>query len=312
MGVSRAYTLYAVKVDVAGGTGSDILIDQISDFSVDTAVQEALLTADGQVDPTFVAVGTQQPRLSFTTSALHVVLNKCGIGGLKITADADEDGLEAWFQKLDEGGTRAAGASHIKLTIKEGQVLPRTIDAGLTPPATLTLDAIATYDGTNAPILIADSQNLEGSPTVDEVFVAGQVDINGTTLEGVQNITIDFGLAELVLTADGQVWPTFSAIGTRAPSITITTTDVVSLVTFGLTGAAQGATDSLIYLRKVDQGGTRVADNVAEHISFSIDEGRIEVSNTSGDLPVLSTVKITPTFDGSAAIMVIDTATTIA
>lgn len=307
-----AHTLYAIQIQTTAAV--DLLIDQISNQNVDTGITELLLSADGDVDNTFVALQSQNPRIGLTTSALATVLASCGISGLKIDSDVDDDGAECWFQKMDEGGVRATGANHYKLTVNEGLLLPRGISAPNDGHATMDMELIITYDGTNDPIVIASSQSLEGSPSVGEVFTCGKVVINGAQLEGIQNIDIDFGLSELVLSADGQLWPTFAAIQGRAPSITIRTTDVGSLSTFGLTGDAQGATDSLIYLRKFSEGSGRVADNVAEHISFSIDDGMIYVTAVDGDSdsPQMADVKITPTYDGSNAVMVINTATTIA
>ena len=199
------------------------------------------------------------------------------------------------------------------MTMKKGLLIPRTLTAPLDSLANLSFEAIASYDESNDPIVIAANQALEGSPAVSEGFVCGPAKINGVALPGVQEITIDFGITELVQAADGQVWPTFVAIMSRRPVITIRCLDVLSLNTFGLSGAAQGDTDSLIYLRKVAEGGLRVADDTAEHISFAIDEGRISVNTIGGghDSPQASEVKITPTYDGTNDIVAINTATAI-
>ena len=99
----------------------------------------------------------------------------------------------------------------------------------------------------------------------------------------------------------------------RKPKITIKTTDVISLSTFGLSGVAQGGTDSVIYLRKVAEGGARVQDGTAEHISFTVDEGMITVTGIdANDGEVAnSTIEITPTFDGKNDILAIGTAVAI-
>ena len=305
------HVLYAVNIDTVGA--GDVFIDQITDFNVDTAINEILEGADGMVDPTFVAVQSQSPKVGFTSTKLATALAKCGISGLAISADADEDGAEFWFQKVAEGGTRTSGSNHLKMTMKKGLLVPRSLSAPNDGIANLTFEALAVYDLTNDPIVIATSQSLEGTPVVDELFTCGPVEINGVALAGIQEITIDFGITELIEGADGQVWPTFVGIMTRRPVITIRTLDVLSLNTFGLSGKAQGATDSKIYLRKIAEGGTRVADATEEHISFAIDEGRIMVNTISGghDAPQMSEVKITPSYDGSNDIMVINTATAI-
>ena len=307
----NVHVLYAVKIDTVGA--GDVFIDQISDFNVDTAINEILEGADGGVDPTFAAVQSQSPKIGFTSTKLATILAKCGISGLKLSADVDEDGAEFWFQKVAEGGTRESGSNHLKMTMKKGLLLPRSLTASNDGVANLSFEALAVYDGTNNPIVIAADQALEGSPSVSELFTCGPVEINGVTLEGIQEITIDFGITEIIQGADGQVWPTFVGIMNRRPAITIRTLDVLSLNTFGLSGAAQGATDSVVYLRKIAEGGTRVSDETAEHISFAIDAGRIAVNTISGghDAPQASEVKITPTYDGVNDVFVINTATAI-
>jgi hypothetical protein len=309
-----AHVLHCVHIDIAGGAGSDVDIGQITDFSISTAIQELLLGSDGAVDPTFVAVGEQRPRAAFTTSMLATVLAKCGISGLAIAADVDEFGADMFFKKVVEGGTRETGSNHLRLRIAKGLLVPRTLNAPHNGLATLGLELIATHDGTNNPIVIATSQALAGTAGVSEAFTAGPVYINGVQLEGVQNISIDFGITEMVLGSDGLVWPTYVAILDRKPVIRVRTIDALALNTFGLTGAAQGITDSLIYLRKISQGGTRVANATAEHIKVSVDEGLISVDTVRGSHPnqLESEVTIRPTYDDANAILAVTTASAIA
>ena len=81
------------------------------------------------------------------------------------------------------------------------------------------------------------------------------------------------------------------------------------LATLGLSGAAQTATNSVVYLRKLDAGGTRVADDGSEHISFAVDDGRVSVTGVTGPhgQTLGADVRISPTYDGVAAIFAIDT-----
>lgn len=306
------HVLHSVNIDNAGA-GNDLVIAQITDFGVDTAIQELLLSADGIVDPTYTAIAEQRPKVSLTSSALATILAKAGIAGLAIAAAGAEYGADCYLKKVAAYGTRETGSNHVRLRIMNGFLLPRTLNAPHNQVATLGMDLIAIWDGTNNPIIIAGSQALVGSPVVSAVWTAGKVMINGVQLEGVQNISIDFGIQEMVLGSDGNVWPTYCAIRERRPRITIRTLDAISLSTFGLSGAAQTGTDSLVYLRKMDKNGTRVADNVAEHIKFSIDDGVIQVRSVRGSHPnqFESEVTIIPTWDGSNAILVLDTASVI-
>ncbi len=103
---------------------------------------------------------------------------------------------------------------------------------------------------------------------------------------------------------------------TRQPRITIEVPDMDLAADLGIEGTAQGATDSVIYLRKVDENGARVADDsgTGEHISFTIDAGHIGVKEGSANPnePATLTLELTPTYDGTNEIFVIDTTAIIA
>ena len=309
MAVTALHTLYAVDYD--GG-----LIDQISDWGYDVATAELLKGGDGQVDPTFVCVGQQEPAIRFTTTGIAKALAVSGISGVAIASDAL---FTAYMQQMAEGGTRTAGANHITYVISQGILVPEQINASTDDAATISYVAHATYDSSNLPVIIAGSQSLTGTPSTSEIFYCGPVKVNGQTINGVQNVTIDFGITVYKKGGDGLAWPSFVCISTRQPSITVTTLDAgfgtnALFTTSGLAGIAQSTTDSVVYLRKADEGGTRTADATEEHISFTIDEGRLEVSSVQGSHgeALGATIKITPTWDATAAIMAIDTTAAIA
>lgn len=303
------HTLYAVNIDTVGA--GDVLIDQLENFGLNPNTVKALGHAGGAVDPTFVSVNQQSPAINFSTSMLATVLAKCGIAGLKITSDVDELGAQFFFQKMDELGTRATGANHIKVTMAKGLLIPTTLSANQGGNAMLSVEAHAVYDESVDPLVIATSQELPAAGSVSELFTVGPVSINGAALNDVVGININFGVNLLIDPTDGLVWPRWLNINTRQPVITIDCRDVAQLGTLGLLGAAQDANDSIIYLRKRSEGAALVADDVAEHISFSIDEAHIDVVSIGGAVPLGCQVRIRPTYDDTNAIMAINTATTI-
>lgn len=297
MSVSSAFTIYAATID---GT----LIDEVSSCNFAANVENILQSADGGVDPTFSAVKMAAPRITFNSMAIKTALDAIGISGANISSSA-----VFFFQKLSQGGTRESGSDHLKLTATAGMVVPKTISAGHDTPAEISYEAILLSDSGAEPVAIAASQALTGSPTVDEMFMAGPVTINGTTLSGVQSIDIDFGITDQTLGGDGEAYPTFASIMSRQPRITITLFDMDYLATVSLDGLAQGLTDSVVYLRKVAAGGARVADATEEHISFTIDDGiiTIESGDGSNDSVAEAKIVISPVYDGTNDILVIDT-----
>ena len=85
------------------------------------------------------------------------------------------------------------------------------------------------------------------------------------------------------------------------PVVRVRTVDATAFNTLGLSGTAQGDTDSLIYLKAVDQNGTRKADNASEHIKIAVDAGTIEVTELAATVPEPfgSEVLIQTTYDGT-------------
>jgi len=302
MSVTTVHTLYGVKVE-------STYIDQITNFTVSPNVNEWILAADGQVDPTFVAVGEARPVIGFTTTACKTALGTAGIAGKSFVIA--NGGLLAYFQKVAEGSTRSAPGSsnHIKLTADDGILLPRRMSATQGQVAEIEYEAVISSSDDNTPIATAASQALDPAvaPTVGEAYTVGAVSLNGNTVNGVQSITVDFGLTEYVLAGDGSAWPTFVAINERRPSITVTTHDLDLITTglaTGLDGVAQETTDSTIAFAEVTEGS---AVRGGASIIFTIDEGRIRYSAIGGrhGEPQVGTLTITPTFDGTAAIMAI-------
>jgi hypothetical protein len=314
MSVTKLYKPYAVNLKTATLAGSAVLMDQIQNFSIRTGIATALLSGDGAVDPTFVATSTQNPGITFDSTALATILAACGIDGAVIDADGAEPGLECWFQAMADGGLRASGSSHLKFTAKKGILIPQAIQASHGGIASMGLVAVLVWDGANDPIVIADNQALSGSPAVGEAFTVGPVTINGTTLEGIQQTTIDPGIKVTSKGGGGEVWPTFVGISSRTPGIVVRTTDVSVLATLGLLGTAQGATDSVVYLRKkAPDGAGNVADGTGEHISVTMDAGKISVSEASvnQDGEGIAEVVFTPACDGSNPIIAISTSAAI-
>lgn len=269
------HTLYAVDYD---GT----LICGIQDFALTPGLQAALMAGDGQVFNSFVAAQTVAPRITFSTTQIAAALTKTGIAGASIDSG---NLLTMYLQKLLEGGTRAGTLSHLRMVVNEGLLIPRRLTADGNG-SRLSFEAICTYDGSLAPVVLTADQTLAGSPVTAEGFVVGPVLINSATvkLPGVQSIDLDFGIQETVMSGDGLVYPTFVAIQKIEPVLTINCTEAIAINTYGLDGDAQGAVVTSFYLRKLSPGGTRVANETAQHVKFynTASKGMITVDNVGG------------------------------
>lgn len=312
MTVSRLHTIYAAHMNTKTLAVSDVLLDQVSDFRCTPGVRHIIQSGDGNVDPEYAAVMSGSPRFGFSTTGLVDALGVVGIGGAIIDADGSYPGLVTFFQKMLEGGERAPGSVHLQMLAKEGILLPRTLQAAQEGVASLSLDAVLTYDGTNLPILVSNTEALVGSPSISELFTLGPVKINGTLLESVQSSAVEFGLQERLQAGDGDVWPTWAGVHSRNPRLRIRTTDAEALSTLGLTGAAISSSVQ-VWFRKMDEGvGGRVADVTAEHVLFTISEGRAVVREVAAtqDQPAMSEVEVVLR-KGAGAIMTVSTGSAI-
>jgi len=279
-------------------------IDQNAELSLSPGLQTMLLS-DG-VDNNFAAVARQDPRIRMATSAVATALALSGIGGLKIEAGATE--LDFWLRQGEFAGTFMAGATHLQITGHNGLFYPLALTAdGVS--AAIQYEFVPAYDGTNDPLVLTPDQALAGTPAVDEAFVVGPVYLNGTQLRGIQSVTVNFGIQVFLLFHEGEIWCVYLDVQNRQPTVVIQTADALVLNTLGITGVAQTGTDSLIYLRAIDQNGTRKADAETEHIKIAIDDGIIYPSGLSaaGKMPYGSEVTIEPTWDGTNAVLAITT-----
>lgn len=310
MGIGTIHTAGPIVITGSGAYN----LDGIETFSVDPALEEVLLTAGGQVDPTYVATMSNTPMLTATVSDIKTLIDGAGISGMQIPQTTVITGVDTYFTKIAQGGTRAGSSAHLKISINEGLLLMDSISVTQGAHATAEVSVHPTYDGTNDPLVYTASQSLSHTASIGEAYTVGKVMINGTELDGVTGITIDFGYEIIKEFSGGDVFPTFVAIGARNPRIEIATKEVLSLSTFSLDGLAQTSTDSIVYLTKVDENGTRVANATTEHISFTIDDGEIWCGAMGGgnNDSHEGMVTIQPTDDGTNAIFVISTATAIA
>jgi hypothetical protein len=275
-----------------------VVIDQVEGQAFNLGNDRRTLSTAGNVYPTFSALMNQAPRFSLTTSQIAAVLTKVSTKGLALAT-----GFEVFNQaKSTTTGLPTTGATHQKLAIATGLVIPRQLSCSQGGLAKLTFDVVGiNASGTTNPVTMTENTNTPTITGISEQFTLGPVKINGTNVEGVQDVTIDFGLRERILEGSGAYYPQLVALDTVAPKVTIRTNDAAVLANFGLTGLAQAATDSVIYFRKMAANGIRTADVTGAHVSFTIDDGLFLVGDKGGNHPgeLSTTLEIEPIHDGT-------------
>jgi len=287
------YTISAIK-------HATTVINGITDYSLASGVQQLILSGSGEVDPGFVGLGKINPRFTWTTTQIKTALaNLGGIAGIVIATS----NFNFWLQKITEAVSRA-GNVHEKIAVIQGLLIPQTLtvnDGGLATISYLTIPTSA--DGTTSPFSRTGTQALDDNQgEATEAYTLGEITLNGAALDGVQSMTLNFGLA--VDISGGKMYPTDVAIVKRNPSITINCLDIdetFAAAGWGLVGQAQDASDSVINLDDVLEGGIRGTTP----ITITIDEGNMHFENITGsDGGRLGmAITLTPTYDGTAAIL---------
>jgi len=305
MGVSKLYKMYQVNINNVSPV--DFPATQSVDHS--GGVQSVMFDGGGQIDRTGIATLFSDQRLSFQTTDIKALLDVAGINGKKLVTPTDF--LSVFWQQYDQAGTIKSGSNHLKILVNEGLLLPRNIAVSQGSEASISAESIPTFDGTNDPLVVSDSEPLATRVNASQLWTLGKATINGVDIE-IQSLNIDFGIQEIALGGDGDVFNTFVAIDKRDPVITFDTTDISKLTTFNHVGSNPGGT-FVCYLRKLAAGGTRVANGTAEHIKFTLNDYQIIPSNTAGakDGQTITSYTVKPVFDGSNNIIVVSTASTI-
>ncbi len=306
MSVSEGWVMGGIRLNHAT---TPVDITQLNSVNPAPNIRNTLLRGAGMPDVRWSGVGMCEPVVSITSPQVKTVIDTIGISGLPIGAEQTYTTVDLYFTQLQKGGTRQTGENYLKLTVNEGLWIPRVIRANQGGgPAQFNLDLITTYDGTNSPITASTSQSCALTTTASECFYLGPASINGTSLDGMQSLNLDFGLTEQVLSGDGQVYPTFSCIIERAPRIGFSSHLNSFLATIGIEGTAVTADDAVFYLRKGSEGGTRVAEETSEHISFTVDDGMVQPSATDYTQdPSAQSYDVVCAYDGSNDVIVIAT-----
>ncbi len=298
-----AFTQHTISSVKHGST----VINGIASSGFSPGLVELILNGSGKIDAGFIGVLGASPELSFSTTMVGTALSTFltasnPLNGIAITGS----NFLFYYEKIANQGTRTSGAAHVKATVAEGMVIPMSIEASHYGVATATYRVICTSaDGTTAPIAFAGSQALDaGIAVASEMFTLGGVSINGSALDGVSNVSINFGNNVEITGGDGNPYPEFVAITTRRPSITIATTNLDDFVSWGLIGAAQGDSDSVVTLAAVTNDGTLTGSGDK---TFTVDAGRISYRDISGSdgSRIGGAITITPRYDGTNEVIVI-------
>jgi len=314
MTVSTLHGLEAVKIDVNDATTE--VLSGVGGCRLGIENDLGGVVTDGEVYNRFLSLVGQKLMASFHTLHISKALTLCGFSPLRITATGgSKTGLTLYAKKQVNGGGRASGSVHNSFNIKQGLLVPRRLVCDHQGHARIDYEALATYDGSNNPVVLAGSVALPTNPATPERFTLGPItlDLDGTpaSFAQVRGFEFDFGHSVETVGADSDIWDTFVRVVDTQPQITIRGLDIgwFNASKIPLEGIKIDHADTEIVLRKRALGGTFVAAATAEHIGITaagmavIETAFDAQGNATGE----TNLRIPLYFDGTNAPAVIDT-----
>ncbi|MBX3465280.1 MAG: hypothetical protein KF878_00085 [Planctomycetes bacterium] len=311
MSVSKLYLDYAVKLHAATAqSAAAVYVDGVRAASLNTGLRTMVEAGDGEVFGSFGSLVAGAPVARFTSVDLAVVLAQVGFSGMLVNSDGSHPGVELYFRRMAQGGTRMSGSVNHKTTIANGLAVLRRLSARHQEAAEVEVEVYARSNDGASPIVYDEAAALPShNAGPDAVWTVGPIDVDGTTLQGIESVEVDPGVQVVSEGRDSDVYPTFCSIRSVQPSIRVRTRHLDITTSLTEDGLYKAAGEVIVYFRKRAEGGTFVADATAEHISLTLGKCRIEPQAVEGD-PKTIDLLITPwaTIGTSAPIAVSTTA----
>lgn len=283
------------KTDITGASAGNFTLPGIRDRNLELSTEVYQNRASGDVFNTFVAMKSQEPMLSFTTSDIETALTNIPLRGEKID---DAAGMVVWIAKLDIDGNNLGTLQHTKFVARQGVLYNETLTAQGDDECTLACRfAAIKEDGQD---IWADtvSQTLPAMTEVTEKFKFAKLVLNTTDVDGVDGVTINYGGTYSMHKNGGEIWP--QKVFWRAnPRIEINTTEAGdNWDTFELVGTE--ITSWEIWLRALDNDANEYADGAAQHIKIYGNNAYLGQGPVGGnnDSPLTSGMFLVPRMKG--------------
>jgi len=284
-----AVKLHTLTAQVAGA----VYINGIQGLSVNDELQTGLDGGDGLVYFTFGSLVSGNPTIGFSTSQLKAFLDECGVEGMLVDSDVTHPGIDVYFQKMTQGGTRdaAAAGTHISTNAANGILVPQVLSLSHQEVARLTASVVTRKSGAVDPIATDTAANLPTGvfPSVDTNYTLGKLVLDSVEVKGLQSLEYNFGINLDVVGGSSEIYPTHVSISAISPSISFEAQDVNDIMAeLTVEGKFYNATEVNFYAKKRTEGGSFVDNATAEHIAFSLGKCRVEWQTVGNDPKTIS------------------------
>jgi hypothetical protein len=229
----------------------------------------------GHPAPLFGAIARAKPAVKFSTPQLDTLVSSFPVWGANpsCTLYRKKSGLTAPLAR--DGTVHDNVAVTASTAFWDTITLPaRGIGAG-------NVTICSMWNGTNNPLIHTGSAALASTLAVANYFAAGPIQINGTAVNGIEEVTIQSG-ANFQSEGDADsIYDTFGEVRLGQTVVTIKTKTQVNWATYNLTGAA--ITTLVGFMKKWANEASFVADATAEHIKYAATQGIAHPINSTAD-----------------------------
>jgi hypothetical protein len=270
--------------------------------------------AAGQVGPQFTGTHQAQPGITFGTDQLKDLLDAMASGRHNAVLDLSAGNVDLELKAGEQLNDREADADelHIRARMEENAMLALesiTARQGGTAVANLRLMCIYNATTGNDPLVFTNNVALTITSDIEHLFTLGPVKINGSFVEGVEEMTLDNRNEYEVVFDSGLGFPSYIALKTYKPQLRFTTRNSRAMATYGTKGTAVSALSW--WWRKKLRSNINVLDATAEHIGYTATKGTIKPRGLGDNMSPEITIDLEMPSQNSAA-YTIDTTSAIA
>lgn len=261
--------------------GGSVSFTNLQNVRTTPDIREIMEYPAGHPHPIYTANASVRPAISFTTREVAKVLANIPSGGLAVTNDS------YLYHKL----AQAAGipdrtqATHRRYRMPQCLAYWTSISIPNNAPAEAQVMLQAQYDGSNLPLIPQTAVALTSAQTAPTLHGVGPVFINGTQLAAgsIQSVEASSGISLLQLGGDSELYDRFVGVERTNPRLTVQTTEIEAINTYGLGGTALDGSNGIIaYLRAFSEDGDRIATNVASHAALQGLSGLLRPETSGG------------------------------
>lgn len=265
-------------------------VAQCEDQAVETNIEDLTQFTAGDYVPSFVGSAMQSPVFSVPTLDMDKIFTLCDKDS--VARDCTSENVDLWFREAEEAAFRIdeTTGAHVQYRLQSNAMLFwDQISVSQGQEARSTLQLHATYNGSNASLVMTPDEAITASPVVNSLYTLGKTVINSSELGGVTSVTWNNNVVVEKIASGGETAPSFVCIKTYRPVITIETHDIETAAQYSLEGEEVTGFDW--YLRKRKRASINYADNQTEHIKFAATKGVLK-KRRSASSPGSATLEV--------------------